>query len=405
MALLSKRIQKVKPSATLQITALAKSMRAAGHDVIGLGAGEPDFDTPDHIKKAAIKAIKDGFTKYTAVGGTAELKNAIIKKFKKDNNLRYEAEQIVVTVGGKQAFYNLAQAMLDAGDEVIIPTPYWVSYPDMVLLADATPVIVDTHEENGFKMTPDELKKAITTKTRLVVLNSPSNPTGSAYTADELAALGDVLKLKKYEKIFVISDDIYEKIIYDDFEHFTFAEANPELKERSIILNGVSKAYSMTGWRIGYAAGPAEIIKAMTKIQSQSTSCATSIAQVAATAAIAGPQKCIRPMVKAFRKRRDYVVKTLNKMPGVSCRTPEGSFYVYPNVGGLIGKKDPDGKVIKNTIDLTAYLLESKGVAVVPGSAFGMEPYVRISFATSMADLKEALNRIGKAAEQLVGKK
>jgi aspartate aminotransferase len=403
MALLSKRIQKVKPSATLQITAQAKAMRAAGQDVIGLGAGEPDFDTPNHIKKAAIKSLKAGFTKYTAVGGIPELKNTLIKKFKKDNSLTYNADQIVVTVGGKQAFYNMAQAMLDAGDEVIIPAPYWVSYPDMVLLADATPVIVKTKEENGFKITPAELKKALTKKTKLVVINSPSNPTGSAYTADELFALGEVLK--EYPDVYNVSDDIYEKIIYDNFEHFTMAEACPDIKDRSIILNGVAKAYSMTGWRIGYAAGPAEIIKAMTKIQSQSTSCATSFAQVAAAAAIGGSQKCVKPMVKAFSKRRDYVVKTLNKIPGISCINPVGAFYVYPNVGGLIGKKTPDGKVIKTTIDLAAHLLESKGVAVVPGSAFGLDPYVRISFATSMADLKEALSRINSVAKELTGKK
>ncbi|MBF0195131.1 MAG: pyridoxal phosphate-dependent aminotransferase [Magnetococcales bacterium] len=402
MALLSQRIQKVKPSATLQITAKAKEMRAAGQDVIGLGAGEPDFDTPDHIKKAAVKALKDGFTKYTAVGGIPELKSAIIKKYKKDNNLKYEADQIVVTVGGKQAFYNMAQAMLDAGDEVIIPAPYWVSYPDMVLLADATPVIVETKEDNGLKMVPEELKKALTKNTKMVVINSPSNPTGSAYTADELFALGEVLK--DYPNVYVVSDDIYERIVYDDFEHFTFAEACPELKDRAIILNGVAKAYSMTGWRIGYAAGPVEIIKAMTKIQSQSTSCATSFAQVAAATAIGGSQKCIKPMVKAFRKRRDFVVKTLNNIPGITCLTPEGAFYVYPNVGGLIGKKTADGKVIENTIDLAAYLLESKGVALVPGSAFGLDPYVRISFATSMADLKEALKRINSVAKELVGK-
>jgi aspartate aminotransferase len=402
MALLSQRIQKVKPSATLQITAKAKEMRAAGQDVIGLGAGEPDFDTPDHIKKAAIKALNNGFTKYTAVGGIPELKNAIIKKFKKENNLKYEADQIVVTVGGKQAFYNMAQAMLDAGDEVIIPAPYWVSYPDMVLLADATPVIVKTKESNRLKMVPAELKKALTKKTKMVIINSPSNPTGSSYSADELHALGEVLK--DYPDVYVVSDDIYEKIIYDGFEHFTFAEACPELKDRSIILNGVAKAYSMTGWRIGYAAGPVEIIKAMTKIQSQSTSCATSFAQVAAAAAIGGSQKCVKPMVKAFRKRRDYVVKTLNNIPGITCLTPEGSFYVYPNVGGLLGKKTANGKVIKTTIDLAAHLLETKGVALVPGSAFGLDPYVRISFATSMADLKEALKRINAVAKELGGK-
>ncbi|MBF0384115.1 MAG: pyridoxal phosphate-dependent aminotransferase, partial [Magnetococcales bacterium] len=324
---------------------------------------------------------------------------AIIKKFKKDNNLKYSADEIVVTVGGKQAFYNMAQAMLDAGDEVIIPAPYWVSYPDMVLLADAKPVIVKTKEDNGLKMVPAELKNALSDKTKMVVINSPSNPTGSAYTADELYALGEVLK--DHPDVYVVSDDIYEKIIYDGFEHFTFAEACPELKDRSIILNGVAKAYSMTGWRIGYAAGPAEIIKAMTKIQSQSTSCATSFAQVASATAIGGSQKCIKPMVKAFRKRRDFVVKTLNKIPGISCLNPEGSFYVYPNVGGLIGKKTPDGDEIKNTIDLAAYLLESKGVALVPGSAFGLDPYVRISFATSMGDLKEALKRIDAVAKEL----
>ena len=401
MITLSQRIQQVKPSATLQITAKAKAMRAQGKDVIGLGSGEPDFDTPEHIKDAAKQALDEGFTKYTAVDGIPQLKKAIINKYRKDNGLIFEPSQVVVTVGGKQAFYNLAQALLNPGDEVIIPAPYWVSYPDMVLLAEGTPVIVETDDTTGFKMTPDTLEAAITPKTRFVVLNSPSNPTGAAYSETELVVLGAVLE--RHPQVLAVTDDIYEKIAFDGFKVVNWAQAAPAIRERTVLLNGVSKAYSMTGWRIGYAAGPTEIIRAMAKIQSQSTSCATSIAQRAAEAAIAGPQKCIVPMLKAFAKRRKYVVKALNDMPGIRCRAPEGAFYVFPNVAGLMGKKTAEDKIITDSIALAAHLLDTKGVAVVPGSAFGKDSYIRISFATSMEDLRQAMVRIGAVAKALAG--
>ncbi|MBF0429366.1 MAG: pyridoxal phosphate-dependent aminotransferase [Magnetococcales bacterium] len=399
MSMLSQRIQNVKPSPTLMITAKAKALQAQGKDVIGLGSGEPDFDTPAHIKKAAIKALREGFTKYTAVEGIDELHQAIIHRYAKDHNLTFTPDQVVITVGGKQAFYNLIQATINPEDEVIIPAPFWVSYPDMVLLADGKPVIVNTLEENGFKMTPQELEGAITPKTRFLVINSPSNPTGSAYTAEELLQLAAVLERNPH--VWIISDDIYEKIIYKPFKFVTLTSVAPSLLERTVIVSGVSKAYSMTGWRIGYAVGPKAIIKAMVKMQSQSTSNATSIAQKAAAVALAGPQKCIKPMVKAFQERRDFVVSAFNAMPGVSCRNPEGAFYVFPNVAGLMNTKTPDGTLIKDSLDLSAYLLESVGVAVVPGSAFGMDPYIRISFATSMQDLEQAMIRIRKVAEQL----
>ncbi len=401
MALLSQRIQKVKPSPTLSITAKAKALRALGRDVIGLGSGEPDFDTPKHIKNAAKKALDEGFTKYTAVDGIPELKKAIIRKFRKVNRLTFEPPQIVVTVGGKQAFYNLAQALLDPGDEVIIPAPYWVSYPDMVLLAEGKPVIIDGEEKDGFKITPQALEAAITERTKFIILNTPSNPTGSAYTEAELAALGAVVA--HHPHVWAVTDDIYEKIVFDGFKAVTWPQAAPEILERTIILNGVSKAYSMTGWRIGYAAGPEIVIKAMAKIQSQSTSCATSIAQKAAVAALAGPQKCIKPMLAAFTKRRQFIVNALNNIPGITCRNPEGAFYVFPSVAGLIGCKTPEGKTISTTIDLAAYLLDARGVAVVPGSAFGKDPYLRLSFATSMEDLEQAIERLDEVARTLLG--
>ncbi|MBF0212105.1 MAG: pyridoxal phosphate-dependent aminotransferase [Magnetococcales bacterium] len=401
MSVLSQRIQNVKPSPTLMITAKAKALQAQGKDVIGLGSGEPDFDTPEHIKKATIRALREGFTKYTAVEGIGELHHAIIQRYVADHNLAFTPDQVVVTVGGKQAFYNLIQATINPGDEVIIPAPYWVSYPDMVLLADGVPVIVSAREENGFKMTPEELEAAITPKTRFLVINSPSNPTGSAYTAEELIALGAVLE--RHPQVWVISDDIYEKIIYKPFRFATISAVVPSLQNRTVIVSGVSKAYSMTGWRIGYAVGPKEIIKAMVKMQSQSTSNATSIAQKGAVAALSGPQKCIKPMVKAFRERRDFVVAALNDMPGITCRMPEGAFYVFPNVAGLMGKTAANGTVIQDTLQFSAYLLEAVGVAVVPGSAFGLDPYFRISFATSMQDLEQAMIRIRKVAEELAG--
>ncbi|MBF0160087.1 MAG: pyridoxal phosphate-dependent aminotransferase [Magnetococcales bacterium] len=402
MELLSNRIRQVKPSATLAVAARAKELQAMGRDVIDLGAGEPDFDTPKHIKKAARQALKAGFTKYTAVSGIAELKQAIIDKINRDSQLVYQPSEVVVTVGGKQAFYNLAQATLNPGDEVIIPAPYWVSYPDMVLLAEGVPVIVDSDEANGFKLTAAQLEQAITAKTRYVVINSPSNPTGAAYTKDELMALGSMLQ--RHPHVWAIVDDIYEKILFDQFEFFTLAQVVPELKSRTVLLNGVSKTYAMTGWRIGYAAGPAPIIKAMETIQSQSTSCATSIAQKATVAALSGPQKCIQPMLKAFQERRDYVVRELNAMPGIHCRAPEGAFYVYPCIAGLIGRKTPEGQTISDSVALAAYLLDNQGVAMVPGVAFGKDPYFRISFATSMENLERAMRRIRIVAEQLMSR-
>ena len=401
MVLLSNRIQKVKPSPTLAIAAKAKELRSLGRDVIDLGSGEPDFDTPNHIKKAAIQAIKEGFTKYTAVDGIPELKKAIIDKFQKDNQLTFAPNQVVVTVGGKQAFYNLAQALLNPGDEVIIPAPYWVSYPDMVLLADALPVIVASQEETGFKLTPAALEAAITEKTRFVVFNSPSNPTGTAYNQEELLRLGKVLE--RHPHVWAVTDDIYEKLVYDNFKAITLTQAVPALANRTIILHGVSKTYAMTGWRIGFAAGPMEVIKAMGKIQSQSTSNANSIAQKATVAALNGPQDVIEPMLAAFTERRNFVVNALNNTPGIRCRVPEGAFYVFPNVAGLIGTKTPQGQEIKTSMDLAAFMLDAHDLALVPGLAFGMDPYIRISFATSMENLQRAMQRIQMVAKDLLG--
>jgi aspartate aminotransferase len=388
---LSARVQAVKPSPTLAITARAAALRAEGKDVIGLGAGEPDFDTPDHIKAAAIEAINSGKTKYTAVDGTASLKQAIIDKFKRDNGFDYAAEQILVSVGGKQSFYNLAQAVLDAGDEVIIPAPYWVSYPDMTLLADGVPVVVECGAETQFKITPEQLAAAITPKTRLFVINSPSNPTGMAYSKDELAALGEVLR--QHPHVLIATDDMYEHILWDAGSFVNILNACPDLTDRTMVLNGVSKAYSMTGWRIGYAAGPASIIKAMKKIQSQSTSNPTSISQYAAEAALNGPQQCIADMLLHFKQRHDYVVDRLNKMPGVECLSTDGTFYVFPSVTGLIDAIDG----VNDDLELAEYLIEKAGVALVPGSAFGAPGFARISIATSMENLSNALDRIEKA--------
>ena len=387
---LSARVQAVKPSPTLAITARAAALRAEGKDVIGLGAGEPDFDTPDHIKAAAIEAINSGKTKYTAVDGTASLKQAIIDKFKRDNGFDYSAEQILVSVGGKQSFYNLAQAILDAGDEVIIPAPYWVSYPDMTLLADGVPVVVECGADTQFKITPEQLATAITPKTRLFVINSPSNPTGMAYSKDELAALGEVLR--QHPHVLIATDDMYEHILWDAGSFVNILNACPDLTDRTMVLNGVSKAYSMTGWRIGYAAGPAKIIKAMKKIQSQSTSNPTSISQYAAEAALNGSQQCIADMMVHFKQRHDYVVDRLNKMPGVECLSTDGTFYVFPSVTGLIDAVDG----VKDDLELAEYLIEKAGVALVPGSAFGAPGFARISIATSMENLSNALDRIEK---------
>ena len=390
---LSNRVQSVKPSATLAITARAKELRAAGKDVIGLGAGEPDFDTPDHIKQAAIAAINAGFTKYTAVDGTPELKRAIIAKFQRNNGIDYAPEQILVSCGGKQSFFNLAQAVLDPGDEAVIPAPYWVSYPDMVLLASAAPVLVHTDAEQQFKMTPSQLRGAMTDKTRLVVINSPSNPTGMAYTQAELAALGEVLR--DYPRTLIATDDMYEHILWPDRQPFVnIVNACPDLLPRTLVLNGVSKAYSMTGWRIGYAGGPESVIKAMKKVQSQSTSNPTSISQVAAQAALEGPQDCIGEMLTAFKVRHDLVVARLNAIPGIECLPTDGTFYVFPKVQGLIDQLDG----VRDDLELAEYLIEQAGVALVPGSAFGAPGYARISIATSQRNLENALDRIAKVA-------
>ncbi|MEJ2454682.1 MAG: pyridoxal phosphate-dependent aminotransferase [Candidatus Thiodiazotropha sp.] len=385
---LSSRVKAVKPSPTLAVTARAAEMRAAGKDVIGLGAGEPDFDTPDHIKAAAIQAINDGFTKYTAVDGTPALKQAIIAKFQRDNGFDYAPEQILVSCGGKQSFYNLAQAVLDPGDEVIIPAPYWVSYPDMSILAGGVPVLVSAGASQKFKINAQQLAAAITDKTKLFVINSPSNPTGMAYTADELAALGEVLR--DHPRVLIATDDMYEHILWPGNEFVNILNVCPDLKERTLVLNGVSKAYSMTGWRIGYAGGPVEIIKAMKKIQSQSTSNPTSISQVAAQAALEGSQECITEMLTAFKQRHDYVVERLNGMDGIDCLPSDGTFYCFPNVEGALAKLS----TVKNDLEFSEYLITEAGVALVPGTAFGLSGHVRISIATSMQNLEKALDRI-----------
>lgn len=390
---LSNRVNNIKPSPTLAVTNRAAELRAAGKNIIGLGAGEPDFDTPDHIKQAAIQALNEGFTKYTAVDGTPALKTAIINKFKQDNGLEYAANQILVSCGGKQSFFNLSLALLNEGDEVIIPAPYWVSYPDMVKMADATPIIITTTQEQRFKITAEQLEAAITDNTRLVVLNSPSNPTGVAYDLDELKALGEVLK--KYPGVLVATDDMYEHIRFNDLPFVNILNACPELYERTIVLNGVSKAYSMTGWRIGYAAGPANLIGAMKKIQSQSTSNPTSIAQVAAQAALESSQDCVAEMVVAFKERHQYVVDTLNNIKGVSCIPADGTFYAFPSFQEAIDSDDR----FNDDIELAEFLLNEAGVALVPGSAFGAPGNMRLSFATSLEILEDALGRIRNALE------
>ncbi len=385
---LSNRVQAVKPSPTLAITARAKELRDAGRDVIGLGAGEPDFDTPEHIKQAAIQAINEGQTKYTAVDGTPALKKAIIDKFKRENDLQYRPDQILVSCGGKQSFYNMAQAILDPGDEVVIPTPYWVSYPDMALLAGGVPVFVQASAKQKFKITPQQLAAAINEKTKVVVINSPSNPTGMAYSRNELAALGEVLR--EHPRVIVATDDMYEHIRWADEPFVNIVNACPDLYDRTLVLNGVSKAYSMTGWRIGYAGGPTEIIKAMKKVQSQSTSNPTSISQAAALAALQGPQDCIKEMLVHFKQRHDYVVERLNGMSGVSCLPTDGTFYVFPKVEEAIGRIDG----VHNDLELSEFLIEKAEVALVPGSAFGLPGHVRISIATSMENLTQALDRL-----------
>jgi aspartate aminotransferase len=393
---LSNRVQAIKPSPTLAVTARAAKLKAEGKDIIGLGAGEPDFDTPQHIKDAAIAAINKGFTKYTAVGGTPSLKQAVIAKFKRDNNLDYTAKQILVSCGGKQSFFNLALAVINPGDEVIIPAPYWVSYPDIVIIAEGKPVIVHAGIEQRFKMTPAQLEAAITPKTKMVVINSPSNPSGAVYTLAELEALGAVLR--KHPNILISTDDMYEHIALTDEKFVNILNACPDLYPRTMVLNGVSKSYAMTGWRIGYAGGPENIITAMENVQSQSTSNPTSISQVAAEAALNGDQGCILPMLQAFRERHVFVVNALNKIPGVKCIMAGGAFYAFPDVRPAIAKLHQRGTIKAATdVALAEYLLESGGVAVVPGSAFGSEGYIRLSFATSMDNLQKALGRLAKA--------
>jgi len=393
---LSRRVQAIKPSPTLAVTARAAKLKAEGKDIIGLGAGEPDFDTPQHIKDAAIAAINRGFTKYTPVGGTASLKQAVAAKLKRDNGLDYSARQILVSCGGKQSFFNLVQAVINPDDEVIIPAPYWVSYPDIVLLASGKPVIVEAGIEQGFKITPAQLQAALTTKTKMVVINSPSNPSGAVYSREELASLGEVLRT--HPEVLIATDDMYEHILLTDQPFANILDACPDLYPRTMVLNGVSKAYSMTGWRIGYAAGPEVIINAMENVQSQSTSNPTSISQVAAEAALNGDQGCIEPMVKAFRERHQFVVEQLNQIPGVRCLPSGGAFYAFADVRKAIAALHAK-KIIADTSDVafSEYLLEQAGVAVVPGSAFGSEGYMRLSFATSMDNLKNALARIHKA--------
>ena len=397
MSILSSRARSLKPSPTLAINAKAKSLQAQGIHVISFGAGEPDFDTPQNIKAAAIKAIEDGFTKYTPVGGIDELKDAVIQKYKRDNGLTYKRSEIIVSCGGKHSFYNLAQAIFDQGEEVIIPSPYWVSYPPMVALAGATPVILETREENGFKLTVEDLKKAITPRTKGLVLNSPSNPTGSAYAKEELAKIAELAISSNF---FVISDEIYEKIVYDGFNFISIASLGDEIKKKTVIVHGVAKTYAMTGWRIGYTAGPEEIIAAMNNIQSQSTSNPTSISQKASVEALIGSQEEVKTMVSAFESRRNYIVDRLNKIPGVSCFKPIGAFYVFPNFSSYYGKSY-QGKKLSNSTELADFFLDVARVAIVPGVEFGVDPFERLSYATSMEDIKEGLNRIEESLKKL----
>jgi len=398
MSIISNNLNKIKPSPTIAVTQKARELKAAGKDVIGLGAGEPDFDTPDNIKEAAIKAIRDGDTKYTAVDGTPALKKAIVDKFKRENNLDYDLDQITVGAGGKHVIYNAMMATLNEGDEVIVPAPYWVSYPDMVLLAGGTPIILECDEKQGFKLSASELDKAITPKTKWIILNSPSNPTGACYSESDIKELSKVLI--KHPHVYILSDDIYEHVVYEGFKFFTVAQIK-ELKNRVLTMNGVSKAYSMTGWRIGYAAGPKEIIKAIAKIQSQSTTNPSSISQAAAVEALNGQQDFIKERAKSFQERRDFVVKALNQINGIECLNPDGAFYVFPSCKGLIGKKDPNGNVLNNDSDFVKSLLENSGVAVVQGSAFGLEGFFRISYATSMENLIKALEKIANFCKDL----
>ncbi len=399
MSIIAESLSRIKPSPTMAVTQKAAELKAAGRDVVGLGAGEPDFDTPENIKAAAIAAIEAGDTKYTAVAGTPALKEAIATKFKRDNGLDYASDQIIVGVGGKQVLYNALMASLNPGDEVIIPAPYWVSYPDMTLLADGTPVIIECGQEHGFKLQVDKLEKAITDKTKWLILNSPSNPTGAAYSRDDMKAVTDVLM--RHTDVWVMSDDMYEHLVYDGFTFVTPAQVEPGLFDRTLTINGVSKSYAMTGWRIGYAGGPAELIKAMSKVQSQSTSNPCSVSQAAAVEALNGPQDFIAERNTVFAERRDMVVELINDIEGLTCLIPEGAFYVYPSCAALIGRKTPEGKVLRGDGDFVTYLLEAEGVASVQGEAFGLSPYFRISYATSTEALSEACARIKRAVDAL----
>jgi len=396
---LAERLGRIQPSPTIAVTQKARALKAAGRDVIGLGAGEPDFDTPENIKAAAIAAINKGDTKYTNVDGTDALKQAIVAKFKRENGLDYKPEQITVGTGGKQVLFNALLSTIGPGDEVVIPAPYWVSYPDIVLLADGKPVIVPCAENNQFKLMAEDLEKAITARTKWVILNSPNNPTGAAYSAADLRKIADVLL--RHPQVWVLTDDMYEHLLYDGFSFATIAAVEPKLYDRTLTMNGVSKAYCMTGWRIGYAGGPATLIKAIAKMQSQSTSNPCSISQAAAVEALNGPQDFIAKHNAAFKARRDMVVEMLNKAPGLRCHRPEGAFYVYPSCAGTIGKKTPQGNVIASDDDFVTYLLEAEGVAAVQGSAFGLSPFLRISYATSTEALREACTRIIRACEAL----
>lgn len=400
MAFLAGRLGRIKPSATIAITQKAQELRAEGRDVIGLGAGEPDFDTPEWIKDAAVTAMKAGKTKYTAVDGTPELKEAVAEKFKRENGLDYPARCVTAGTGGKQILFNAFFATLDPGDEVIIPAPYWVSYPDMVLMAEGKPVYVDCPAEMGFKLSPEALEGAITGRTKWLVLNSPANPTGAAYTPEELAALGGVLE--KHPQVHVMTDEMYEHIAYDGFVNTSFAAAAPALFDRTLTVNGVSKAYAMTGWRLGYAGGPEPLIKAMAKVQSQTTTNPSSISQAAAVAALTGPQDFLSERNAVFKERRDLVVSMLNQAPGLECRNPEGAFYVYPSCAGVLGATTPSGGVIASDEHFVRYLLESEGVAVVHGAAFGLEPHFRLSYATATEKLTEACTRIQRACAALM---
>jgi len=399
MPFISDNLNRIKPSATMVITAKAAQLKREGKKVIGLSSGEPDFDTPEHVKEAAIIAINKGYTKYTNIEGIPELRQSIVEKFKNDNNLDYTINDIIVGTGGKQILYNALVSSLNENDEVIIPAPYWVSYPDMTLLAGGKPIIVNCSSETDFKLTANALEKVITKNSKWLILNSPSNPTGSCYSQEELDDIARVVR--KHDNLHVMTDDIYEYILYDNYKFFTFAQVAPDLKDRTLTVNGVSKSYCMTGWRIGYAAGPEKLIKAMIKIQGQSTSNPSSISQYAAMAGISGSKDFLIPCLQAFDERRHYVVNKLNSIPGISCIMPKGAFYAYPNVEGLLGKKTNDGKILDNDTNIVEWLLDVAEVAAVPGAAFGLEPYFRVSYATSLELLKEAMSRIEKAVLSL----